>query len=356
MPLDFPSSPTNGQYYNGFVYNAANDTWDSAYAPRAATIPISSPNYVINGAFDIWQRGTSFTRGAGAGADYGSADRFKVGSFGAAPAVTLARSTDLPADIGLQYSAAMSWASSTSTGDVFLSHFIENGKYLFAGKTVTLSFYAKATNSVAVGVAIDQDYGGNNVTIGTSWSRYQLSWTLPTTYQSSRPSGSNASDNVELRLFRMANVSAAANTITFTGVQLEEGAAPTTFRRNAPSIQAELAACQRYYYRKIAEAGNGQLGFGNAENSAVARMIVTLPVKMRTYPTTLEWSGTLDNYRLVSSAFSPAPTGLNFDPSYSNSQEAVVAVTLTSGNITPGAFYRFIGNSPTAYVGFSAEL
>jgi hypothetical protein len=35
MPLDFPSSPTNGQYYNGFVWNAANETWDSAYNPTA---------------------------------------------------------------------------------------------------------------------------------------------------------------------------------------------------------------------------------------------------------------------------------------------------------------------------------
>lgn len=35
MPLDFPSSPTNGQYYNGYVYNLANDTWDSAYNPTA---------------------------------------------------------------------------------------------------------------------------------------------------------------------------------------------------------------------------------------------------------------------------------------------------------------------------------
>lgn len=33
--LDFPNSPTNGQYYNGFVWNAANETWDSAFNPIA---------------------------------------------------------------------------------------------------------------------------------------------------------------------------------------------------------------------------------------------------------------------------------------------------------------------------------
>lgn len=29
--LDFPTSPTNGQYYQGYVWNAANSTWDSSY-------------------------------------------------------------------------------------------------------------------------------------------------------------------------------------------------------------------------------------------------------------------------------------------------------------------------------------
>lgn len=277
MPMDFPSSPTVGQQYNGYVWDGT--AWDSLSA-QPISLSTTAPGYnaIINGAFDIWQRGTSFTRGAGAGADYGSADRFKVGSFGAAPAVTLARSTDVPANLGIQYSAAMSWASSTSTGDVFLSHFIENGKFLFAGKTVTLSFYAKAASSITVGVAIDQDYGGSNVTIGTSWTRYQLSWTLPTTYQSSRPSGSNASDNVELRLFRMANVSAAANTITFTGIQLEEGGAATAFRRNAPSIQAELAACQRYYLYST-------WGQPAISNGSVRTLTITYTPPMRVAPT-----------------------------------------------------------------------
>jgi len=33
MALTFPANPTNGQYYNGFVYNSANSSWDSAFNP-----------------------------------------------------------------------------------------------------------------------------------------------------------------------------------------------------------------------------------------------------------------------------------------------------------------------------------
>jgi hypothetical protein len=80
--LDFPNSPTNGQYYNGFVWNAANETWDSAFAPRPATIPIATPNVIINGGMDIWQRGTSFTSGGYA------ADRWLADFVGGAGTVS----------------------------------------------------------------------------------------------------------------------------------------------------------------------------------------------------------------------------------------------------------------------------
>lgn len=283
--LDFPSSPTNGQYYNGYVWNAANETWDSSFAPRPATIPISSPNYVINGALDIWQRGTTGSRPAGSGSGFVSADRFKLGSFGSAPAVTLARSTDVPADAGVQYSAAMSWSSSTGSGDIFITQVIEDGKYLFAGKTVTVSFYAKAASNITVANVFDQDYGPASTSLTTSWQRFSFTLTLPTTFQSSYPSGSSPWNNTELRLFRLTNTSSPANTITFTGVQIEEGAAPTTFRRNAATIQGELAACQRYFERSYnIDVATGSLtNNGNVSFRTTNTVTTTLTIAQSWY-------------------------------------------------------------------------
>ena len=293
MALDFPNSPTNGQVFGAYTWNSARGVWlqtsmSSRVVTTSDTPPASptngdmwmytvdgtcfiyyndgtsgqwveqsksiltpatyqSPNYIINGALDYWQRSTSATQASNT-TGYPSADRYKVWSAGAAaPALTLARSTDTPTVVPVQYSGAWSWSASTSTGDVILSQVIENGKYLFAGQTVTVSFYAKAASAITVGSFFDQDYGSYPQNITASWARYSYTISLPITFQSSRPAGTLGTNDVELRFLRLTSTSSAANTIYFTGLQVEIGSVATPFRRSAPNLQAELAACQRYY-------------------------------------------------------------------------------------------------------------
>lgn len=265
-------SPSTGQalVYNGSVW--VNSTISG----------VVNANYVINGGFDFWQRSTSATQGATT-TGYPSADRWKVYSSGAsAPALTLARDTSVPTGVPVSYSAKFSWTASTSTGDVILGQMIENGKYLFAGQTVTVSFYAKATTAITVAGHFDQDYSAQSHNITTAWQRFSYTLTLPSTYQSSPPVGVSVGNNTEIRLIRLTNTSSAANDIWVTGVQVEAGTSATPFKRSAINLQGELVACQRYYY-KMDDTNLNAFSAGAMYSTTAYYGVINYPT-MRTTP------------------------------------------------------------------------
>jgi hypothetical protein len=75
------------------------------------------------------------------------------------------------------------------------------------------------------------------------------------------------------------------NYIQFTGVQLEAGAVSTAFQTYSGTLQGELAACQRYYYRVQGKSGAVQLGMAMARSTSAAYSLWQFPVTMRTSPT-----------------------------------------------------------------------
>jgi hypothetical protein len=224
----------------------------------------SSPNYVINGNMDFWQRGTSQTS-TSTTRIYGSADRWSMFSGSAATTSNMSRSTSVPTPVGTsggaQYSLQLQRvATGTGTTGSFAAQAIEsNTVYAMRGKTITLSFWAKAganfsaaSSQMEVGLhsgtvadevpssAYTGSVGLVNLvllTISTTWTRYEYTVVVPTT-------------SLELRIrfgFYGVGTAGADDSISITQVMLSEGGTGRPFIHHGGSLANELTACQRYF-------------------------------------------------------------------------------------------------------------
>jgi hypothetical protein len=222
-----------------------------------------SPNVIINGAMDFWQRGTSFTTNG-----VYTADRWQMGFGGSGTSQTTSQvaftvgNTIAGQEPQFHLRAAVTGGSGTSSLAV-LSQPIEDVR-TFAGQTVTFSFWARAASGTpSLGFDFFQSFGSGGsstvggigagkVTLSTSWARYSATVAVPSISGKTVGTGSalvfrlwfsSGSDYNDLN----NSLGIQSNTFDLWGVQVEAGQTATPFRRNANSIQGELAACQRYY-------------------------------------------------------------------------------------------------------------
>ena len=316
-------------------------------------------NPVLNSAFQVWQRGTTSTTAN----SYSSADRWYQ-YRGAATASWSQVTTGLPA--GFQYAMKVQrTAGQTSTDGIAINQVFETVNSIpFAGKTVTLSFYAKAganyspTSSALTvrgytGTGTDQAAG----TFGT-WTGYAEpisgSATLTTTWTRFTFTGTFASTATQFGMvFYLFGIGTAGADDSFqmTGVQLDVGSVALPFRTYAGTIQGELAACQRYYRRLNAGTAYGTFkGVGVCASTTKAELVVSLDIELRTNPSFAS-SGSFQvvNGGATTSTTSIASGQLN---TTSPQIEANVASGLTTGF---GAYLRS-NNSTASYLEFSAEL
>jgi hypothetical protein len=244
--------PMKTTYANGDVYSASdvNDTNGTINLLGASVAYAAGKNKIINGDFEVWQRGTSFTPVAN---QIYSADRWFTNRNGTGATVTVSRQTFTPGTApvaGYEGEFFFRFAQSVAgTGCTFngIAQRIEDVRTL-AGQAVTLSFWAKADASRSVDVTLQQAFGSggssgvgvtNTVTFTTSWVRYTISATLGNLTGKTIGTGSY----LEVFFDLPKNVT---QTIDLWGVQLEAGSTATAFQTATGTIQGELAACQRY--------------------------------------------------------------------------------------------------------------
>ena len=250
-------------------------------------------NVIINGDFDIWQRGTSFT-----GSKY-TADRWDVVVSGTGTTTTTQQAftlgqTDVPNEPKYYLRIAKSSGVSGASGGDVLTQKVESVR-TFAGQTATLSFYAKASESTTIDFFLKQHFGTGGspsadvdqtptgVSVTTSWQKFTVTQAFPSI--SGKTIGSNNDDYLEL-IMRIDNGSDAS--VDFAQIQWEKGSVATDFEKR--NIGEELALCQRYFTVLI--NGLEEIATSAAYSGSVILGAVQFPTSMRDDPTISQVTGT----------------------------------------------------------------
>lgn len=303
----------------------------------------SPVNMIINGGMDIWQRGTSSFTGW-------TADRW----FSDIPGI-ISRSTDVPAGTGLSYSLKHTGA----TANAALRQGVElpgtgNQGVFFDGSQWTASFWVKlsaGTRNIGMYLAFTTGAGAvaREIFLDTSTNIATTSW-QKVSYTFAIPTGNSVSSAVCVQVTPFIVGSGSSVDVFMTGVQLESGSIATAFKRNANSLQGELAACQRYYVRFKTVDDYAPYMHGFIYNSTTSILMAHLPVTMRAQPTAVEWA--------AQEIFDFNQTRLSVSNITMDRQSAgiaQIAVTHSSGSAGRGCWIRNAANN-TGYIGFWAEI
>jgi hypothetical protein len=312
-------------------------------------------NKIINGDFGIWQRGTSFTPAAGT-AGY-VADRYNYYRDGSGSTVTMSQQTFTQGTApvagyeGQYFFRYNQTVAGTSGTENLLQQYIEDVR-TFAGQTLTVSFWAKADSARTLQSQMQQYFGSGGSarvdqtavshSVTTSWTRFTSTFTMPSIAGKTIGTGSYLTLAFRFPLN-------ATQTFDIWGVQVEAGSTATAFQTATGTLQGELAACQRYYWRSNGSTAYAVLGNGIGSTTTIAIINANFPTSMRTLPSSVDYSTLAVNDSNAVYAVS------NLTINGGNTTMACLTIT-TSGITAYRPYYLCNNNSTSAYLGFSAEL
>ena len=344
--------------------------------------PLTGRNKIINGKMEVAQRGTSFPA---VGAGTYTLDRWRTSTNATTAVLTVSQQSDVPSSNEFQNSLRLAVTTAdtsiASTDQVNIQQRIEgyNARDLI-GKTFALSFWVRSTKTgthcvyfqnsaqdrtfvaeYTVSASNTWEYktvtvSGGLITAGTwDWTTgigLIVGWTLAA--GSSLQTTANAwQTGTFLATANQVNcLDSTSNIFAITGVQLEVGSVATTFEHRP--IGAELALCQRYYYRIGGQLFN-DFGTGYVNSISQAQILTPFPVPMRVAPSTLEQSGTASHYGVLNQNTSTTCTSVpTFASGATNTARTAfnTGATLTAGQGCAGR----AENTTSAYLAWPAEL
>jgi len=268
---------------------------------------------IINGNFDIWQRGINFVNALGS-----VADRWKVSQTadgGTMPNITISKQPVLNEE--LLNSVAYLRVHCDGSGSAFgtnaiyqIGQPIENGAKLLAGsnKKITISFMARSSiPNKKIGVYGLQNYGtggtpsilevvkGSSFTLTASFQKFTC--TIPLNSLNGKTFGTNNDDYITMFFVPVWGVTSGLNTlnnsisesfisagdIDIAQVQINTGDIALPF--TPKNIVTELRDCMRYCFVLAELSSSFLIGYGLAYSTTTALIGVDFPVQMRVPPT-----------------------------------------------------------------------
>ena len=322
-------------------------------AEYATKTELNNPNLLINGGFDVWQRGTSFTA-----AGY-TADRWNTGAGGATNRWQLQVLAGANAT-NLGTSNWMNWEKTVAGGNTGqINQKIENVT-TGGGAVVTLSFWAREVSGASKDFTVfaTQNFGtggdpdtsvaiGNYTMGGSAWTYYTFTFTLP---EISNLAVIGANSHLKIQ-FSPVN---AADTFDMgiTSIKLEEGSVATPYQ--ARPIGEELALCQRYYeksYNLDFSAGSttgsgGRIVWssGLAQNSGRWQTTIPFKVTKRTNPSVAIFNSSTG---VIGQAFGylGAATGTPMNAIYGTAGESMAQVSFEPRASQSGYAFHWIADA-----------
>lgn len=340
-------------------------------------LKLVAENILYNGNMDHWQ---SYTAAVTTSGGYG-ADGFDVRVSGDTFSMTqqsFASGDDLYDGDGTaaaRYYTQVDVTSVAGAGNfAILEQRVEDVRRL-AGKTVTLSFWAKAAaGTPQIGVSSTQYFGtggspsanasttGQAITLSTTWAKYTVTFTIANINGKTIGTDENSFTFIMFWLdagsaynTQSGSIGQASKIVSIAQVKLEEGSVATPFM--VEDKEVSLVRAQRYFAHFPAGGAYTRFGRGIATSATNAYVEVTLPVTMRATPTTITQSGTAANYALLDStgtitACSVVPTII----ASGTSRNTLSLTCTTAGGMTAGPVQLIANNTTAAYIGVSARL
>jgi hypothetical protein len=271
-------------------------TFPDSSLQAAAASPYVLKNRLLNGSFNVAQRGTSFVSGANDDDTY-NLDRWYVLSDGN-DAVDITQTTTVPT--GAKYSIGLD--VETVNKKFGIAQIIENVNcYDAIGGNVTLSFQAKVSattkldnvkcaviawsgtaDSVTSDIISAWGAEGTNPTLiaNATYENTPANLNVTTsfaTYSVTANVDTASTSNIIVFIWSDVTDTTAGDFLYITNAQLEIGTSATPFERRL--YGQELINCQRYYW----QGGNGWFGVFNG--ATTCRYGQQYPVVMRSAPT-----------------------------------------------------------------------